>query len=248
MDMNELVNRFESFNMNDTEDTRAHNYVASRGADREDTQNIVTKFLTEIDNDYQSDIVLKLFSGYSGNIYLSDYSKETNTVYILGSKGTKGRETYTVNIDEHTHSLTCNCKDFQFRSKRLDIVCKHIAFLVCKVGYILDSNYFKTKRLTNNQYTRVMNILDNNTVWKNKFLSVKNINKEFQIKNDAFDSNEPCPICYDSYGDIELNICCPQGKNYIHKMCMDIWLESNQTCVYCRSSHFENYVSDMSKI
>jgi hypothetical protein len=237
--MDELVNRFENFDMNDTRDNR------------QDNQNLLTKFLTEIDNDYQSDIVLKLFcgyAGYSGNLYLSDYSKETNTVYILGSRNSKGRETYSVNIDEHTHSLTCNCKDFQFRSKRLDIVCKHIAFLVCKVGYILDCNYFKTKRLTDNQYTRLMSILDNNTIWKNKFLSVKNINKEFQIKNDAFDSNEPCPICYDAYGDTQLNICCPQCKNYIHKKCMDIWLETNQNCVYCRSYSWKNYVSDMSQI
>ena len=75
--MDELVNRFENFDMNDTRDNR------------QDNQNLLTKFLTEIDNDYQSDIVLKLFcgySGYSGNLYLSDYSKETNTVYILGSR------------------------------------------------------------------------------------------------------------------------------------------------------------------
>jgi hypothetical protein len=237
--MDELVNRFESFDMNDTRDNR------------QDNQNLVTKFLTEIDNDYQSDIILKLFcgySGYSGNLYLFDYSKETNTVYILGSRSTKGRETYSVNIDKHTHSLTCNCKDFQFRAKRLDIVCKHIAFLVCKVGYILDASYFKSKVLTDVQYIRLMSILDNNTIWKNKFLSVKDINKEFEIKNNAFDSNDPCPICYDAYGDTQLNICCPQCKNYIHKKCMDIWLETNQNCVYCRSEIFSEYISDMSQI
>ena len=240
--MDELVNRFESFDMNDNEDTEDN---------RQDNQTLITKFLTEIDNDYQIDIVLKLFcgyTGYSGNLYLSDYSKKTNTVYILGSRNSRGRETYTVNIDKHTHSLTCNCKDFQFRSKRFDIVCKHIAFLICKVGYILDAGYFKSKVLTDNQYNRIISILDNNTIWKNKFLSVKNINKEFQIKNDTFNSNEPCPICYDVYGDTQLNICCPQCKNYIHKKCMDIWLETNQNCVYCRSKIFSEYISDISQI
>jgi hypothetical protein len=44
------------------------------------------------------------------------------------------------------------------------------------------------------------------------------------------------------------NICCPQCKNYIHKKCMDIWLETNQNCVYCRSEIFSEYISDVSKI
>jgi hypothetical protein len=52
--MDELVNRFENFDMNDN----SRNSI--------DNQNLVTKFLTEIDNDYQSDIVLKLFCGYAG--------------------------------------------------------------------------------------------------------------------------------------------------------------------------------------
>jgi hypothetical protein len=226
--MEELVNRFENFGMTDNE-------------------NIITRFLSEIDNDYQSDIVLKLFCGYSGHLYLSDYSKETGNVSILGSRNSKGRETYIVNINHINHSLTCNCKDFMFRSRKFGTVCKHITFLVCRVGCILDSNYFKTKRLTDKQYERVINILDNNVIWKNRFLSVKDLNKEFEI-NVNFDGTDTCPICCETYGDIKDNVACPQCKNYIHKKCMDIWLETHQNCVYCRSYAWKNYVSDISKI
>jgi len=231
--MDDLVNRFENFGMNDI-DTR-------------DDENVITRFLSEIDNDYQSDIVLKLFCGYSGHLYLSDYSKEHGDVSILGSRNSKGRETYTVNINHINHSLTCNCKDFMFRSRKFGTVCKHITFLVCRVGCILDSNYFKTKRLTDKQYERVINILDNNVIWKNRFLSVKDLNKEFEI-NVNFDENDTCPICCETYGYIKDNVACPQCKNYIHKKCMDIWLETHQNCVYCRSYAWKNYVSDISKI
>jgi len=232
LNMEDLVNRFDSFGMSDIE---------------RDNQNLITQMLSEIDNDYQSDIVLKLFCGYSGSLYLSDYSKENGKIYILGSRNSNGRETYTVSINDKTRSMTCNCKDFLFRSRKYGTVCKHITFLVCKVAYILDSNYFKTKVLNDKQYERLINILDNNVIWKNRFLSVKDINKEFEIQSD-FDETEACPICYESFGDIKNNISCPQCKNYIHKKCMDIWLETNKNCVYCRSYTWRNYVSDVSKI
>lgn len=231
--MDDLVNRFENFGMTDT-----------------DNENVITRFLSEIDNDYQSDIVLKLFcgySGYSGQLYLSDYSKENGNVSILGSRNAKGRETYTVNINHTNHSLTCTCKDFMFRSRKYGTVCKHITFLVCKVAYILDATYFKTKRLSDNQYERLINILDNNVIWKNRFFSVKDLNKEFEVNND-FDEKDTCPICYETYDDIKDNVSCPQCKNYVHKKCIDIWLETNQNCVYCRSYAWKNYVSDMSQI
>lgn len=230
--MDDLINRFDNFGMSDIE---------------LDNQNVVTKFISDIENDYQSDIILKLFCGYSGHLYLSDYSKENGNIYILGARNSKGRETYTVNICSHTKSLSCNCKDFMFRSKKFGTVCKHITFLICKVAYILDPLYFKSKVLTNKQYERLINILDNNVIWKNKFLSVKNINEEFKATGD-FDENDICPICYESFGDIKLNVSCPQCKNYLHKKCMDIWLETNKNCVFCRSYSWRNYVSDINDL
>jgi hypothetical protein len=229
--MEDLVKGFKDMNMNEN----------IGGSD----ENIVNKFLSEIENKYQSNIIFKLLCGYSGNIYLLDYCKDDGIVYILGAKNSKGRETYQVTINKKTHELKCNCKDFQFRSQKLNIVCKHIVFLVCKVGYILDANYFKTKLLNDNQYQRILNILDNNAIWNNESLCVKNINKEFKINTDDFNMEDKCPICYESYGDITVNICCPKCKNYIHKKCMDIWLDSNKNCVYCRSYIWENYVSDI---
>jgi hypothetical protein len=242
--MEELINSFGTLDMNNNRDNQ------DRDNQDRDNQNILTRFISEIENDTQCDIVLNLFCGYTGNMYLSDYSKEDGIVYILGSRNTKGRELYSITFNQklNGHSLSCTCKDFQFRSKKLGIVCKHITFLVCKVGYILDHEYFKTKLLTDNQYSRLISILDNNAIWKNRHFSVKDVNKEFQINTTDFNSHDFCPICYDAFGDMNVNICCPQCKNYIHKKCMDIWLESHNNCVYCRSYSWKNYVLDVSKI
>jgi len=234
--MDELVNDMSNICIDD----------ADNSCIRYDENNRITKLLMEIDNDYQSDIVLKLFCGYSGYVYLSDYIKERGEVYILGAKNTRGREVYVVKIEED-YSLSCTCKDFQYRSHKLNTVCKHIVFLVCKVGGVLDVNYFKTKRLDIEQYKRLINVLDSNAIWRDSLYSVKNMNKEFE-DDFKFDKMDVCPICYDNFGNVKENVCCPECKNYMHKKCMDVWLEKNKSCVYCRSYVWNKYISNINEI
>ena len=44
----------------------------------EDNQNIVTQFISYMENDYQSEIILKLFCNYFGRLYLVDYKYDEN--------------------------------------------------------------------------------------------------------------------------------------------------------------------------
>jgi hypothetical protein len=216
----------------------------------DDTQNIVTEFISYMDNDHQSEIILKLFCNYFGRLYLIDYKyddiEDVIHIDVLGSKTLRGREFYHVTIKNNKFS--CTCKDFIYRSNKYNIVCKHITFIVCKVGYILDYEFFKTKILSEYQYNRIKSTLDNNIIWRNRSISLRGINDEFDIKDDQiFNSNDICPICYDAFGEISLNVSCPKCKNYIHKHCMDTWLEINSTCIYCRSYEWLNYI-DLKKI
>jgi len=55
-------------------------------------------------------------------------------------------------------SFSCNCPDHRFNSKKKDIVCKHICFLVCKAANILDVAYFQTKQLTQAQHETVLDV------------------------------------------------------------------------------------------
>jgi len=211
----------------------------------EETRNIVTEFISNLGHDYQSEIILKLFCNYYGKIYLIDYKydNEQNIIDIdvLGSRSANGRDFYHITIKDNKFS--CTCKDFIYRSKKHNIVCKHITFIVCKIGYILDYDFFRTKILSNHQYNRIKSVLDNNIIWCNRFVSLKGINDNFDIKDiHKFNSNELCPICYDPFGEIKLNVKCPECKNYIHKYCMNTWLEIHNTCVYCRSYEWSNYI------
>ena len=229
--MEELVSKFEDFNMNDFE-----------------CQNQLTEFISNISNDFQNEIILKLFCGYSGTMYLEDYKCEGDVIQIsmLGSRNGNKREKYTVTIQDK--KCSCTCKDFQYRSKRLGIVCKHITFIICKVAHILDYHFFDTKELSYLNLQKIKNVLNNNAIWKNRQVSVKDINKEFLTNTKDYDPSDTCPICYECLNEPNELISCPQCKNYLHKDCMDIWLETKNTCVFCRSYEWRNYVADITKI
>jgi hypothetical protein len=92
------------------------------------------------------------------------------------------------------------------------------------------------------------NVLKNNNIWKNRELSIKNINVEFNNNKKCLDINESCPICYEYLKDETKCISCPDCKGYIHKDCMNVWLETKKSCVYCRSESFKYYISDISNI
>ena len=90
---------------------------------------------------------------------LTRYEKNTSTVRRLANvEGTfyvHAKEDYEVKLYKHgmneKGSFWCTCPDHRFNSKKKDIVCKHICFVVCKAANILDVAYFQTKQLTQEQ-------------------------------------------------------------------------------------------------
>jgi hypothetical protein len=90
------------------------------------------------------------------------------TFYIRAGLGmdAKAAETaeheYEVKLYKHgmneKGSFWCNCPENKFNSKKKDIVCKHICFIVCKAANILDVEYFQSKQLTQEQFDAVMKV------------------------------------------------------------------------------------------
>ena len=238
--MEEILNNFGTLSLIDKESESMNNH------------NLITEFILSIKNDKQYDILLKLFTGYFGNMYLIDKKNildtdiDTVIIQLLGARNIKCRETYTIEFSNGC--FTCDCKDYTFRCKRLGIVCKHISFLVCKVAKILDFKFFNTLKLSDENIIIFKNALNSNSTWENRDLSVKNINCEFNINNKKFNIEETCPICYEYFSDKSKCISCPECNNYVHKDCMNIWLETKDSCVYCRNSIWSNYIEDVSKI
>lgn len=220
--------------------------------------NEITSLIETVKNDYQSDIILSLFTNLANKMYLVDHREDSFKIEVdlLGSKktssslggGTPNREKYTIVFNKPQANFTCNCKDFVYRAKSRDIVCKHITFFICKVLGIYDHTFFETKKLSHDYQKRMARVISGSSIWYNNEISIKHLNSEFN-KNAIrkLNTDDSCPICCDAFGGNE-TISCPSCHQYVHKSCIDVWIETSNTCVYCRSEIFKNYIKDISKI
>jgi hypothetical protein len=197
------------------------------------SENDITRFISEVENCYQSQVLFRLFSSKS-DLYLSDFSGSENdlVIEVLGTKRANKRSRYKVCLNNGTS--TCTCSDFIYRGNKLGVVCKHICFVVFKVAKIFSMSFIQTRKLTDFERMQIYNALCNRRDY-----FVKALNKKFKdfTKNKEDCS---CPICFDAIHEAD-SVSCPECKNYIHEHCMLIWLESHASCVYCRSSAWKEY-------
>jgi hypothetical protein len=216
-----------------------------------------------VKNVHQKEALSKLDSAlYGTEIYLSSYEKNTSqdkkkqgtegTFTILGTLKKGGvREEYEVKMykpnADPKGTFWCSCPDHKFNSAKKDMVCKHICFLVCRVGKFMDVNFFNTKKLSPEQFESLQSKMENiQTVLKDPSIS----RPKTSITADLFhsctkplDPNDICPICYDDMFDAAKQdvLSCPTCLNYVHKSCMSVWLERKDSCVYCRCDCWKLY-------
>lgn len=252
--MNVLTNQIIHMNLNDQVNDEVNEIVDDTsfgGSWVNRDPNEITSLIETVKNDYQSDIILSLFTNLANKMYLVDHREDSFKIEVdlLGSKkGYKPREKYTVSFNKSQANFTCNCKDFTFRAKSRDIVCKHITFIICKVLGIYDHTFFETKKLSHDYQKRMARIIGNSGLWNNNEISVKHLNSEFNKNTKRIlNTEDPCPICCDTFGGNE-TISCPSCHQFVHKSCMDIWLEQSDKCIYCRSEIFKNYIKDIENL
>ncbi len=220
--------------------------------------------LTEsLNNEHQKEALRKLDLIHRGNeIYLTNYEKNTSTdrkkqgiegcFTILGTLKKDGiREEYDVkmykpNVNDKG-TFWCSCPDHKFNSTKKNMVCKHICFLVCRVGKMLDPAFFNTKKLTLEQYetfrSKVENIhqiLQDKSICRPKATVTADL---FTTYTKPITEEDVCPICYDGLecAAKEDILSCPTCANYVHKECMAVWLERKDSCVYCRCDSWKLY-------
>ena len=191
-------------------------------------------------------------------VYLMDYVKNISTekkkanlignFTILGSMTKKGRTEYDIKLfnSNEPKSFWCSCPDHKFNSTKKGTCCKHICMIVCKVAKILDSNFFETKKLSEEQYNSLLIKLDSREILltENCYPS----DPAFQNTKVLMD-DDVCGICYDDlnvFNDTSNTLSvkilsCPCCKNCTHQTCMEVWLENKDTCVFCRSDIWKNY-------
>jgi len=210
-----------------------------------------------LDNEYQNEIINKIYYAEKNHkIYLFDHSFyeedgcDILEIKVIGSlnkkKGNNYREQHIVKLNTIVEDVfctgsrfTCSCKDFLYRSEQYDIVCKHIVFILCKIGGIYDKEYFKTKILTAHQTEYIFNLMKNERLWRNINVSIKYLNDDFKNMREL-EQDETCTICFDDLKNRD-TISCPECFNIVHETCMKKWLDINKSCVHCRSDKWVSY-------
>jgi hypothetical protein len=181
------------------------------------------------------------------------------TFTVLGSMRKGVRESYSVKWYRMTAvgkpSFWCNCPDHKFNSTKKNMCCKHICFLVTRVGRILDPVFFESKRLTVEQHAAFAGVIRDAAVFADgsrereriaarraataeaaaiAAMPREEVRAVFEVQRKPVVLEDMCPICYDAM-DSSVNLNCPTCSNNVHRECMEVWLERNSTCVFCRS-------------
>jgi hypothetical protein len=224
----------------------------------------IEELLRHLDNEHQKDILRKLtLRNEEDRIYLSSYERNTSTdrkkqhilgtFHVFGSVRKGIRDSYTVQFYKEGNpkgSFWCSCPDHKFNSTRKNIVCKHIAFLVTRVGRWFQREFFETKQLSSEQYVRMLEIIGSGAVFQDNTLcratsapvsSVSITPAKFLERKKPIGEEDVCPICYDGLTEASITVSCPTCENNLHKECMEVWLERHDTCVYCRSNEWADY-------
>ncbi len=197
------------------------------------------------------------------------------TFLVLGTVNKSGeRSQYHIDmfnptlIDAEKKSFYCNCPAHKFQGARDNTVCKHIAFVMCRVVGYMTEEFFKTHRLTKAETDMVvekvsvrrevlmMHIEANRAKDAAAMLDTKSgsgaassvaydpskwMTRE-SFKNSTRDmAEEACPICFDDIVDGDGRLNCPECKKHIHKDCIEVWLSRHDSCVYCRSTKWKHY-------
>ena len=104
--------------------------------------------------------------------------------------------------------------------------------------------FYIDKILSDSDLELLINKLDSKNTWNDESLT-KNIGK---LTTEAFKQfikiiGDDCPICFNDLteNDKPNLLSCPCCKNYLHTECIEVWLEKNKTCVFCRSNCWEHY-------
>ncbi len=217
----------------------------------------LAELIDALDNCYQKRCLEKInMSWEKERIFLVNYkaisedkSDIVGTFTMLGSLNAKGkREKYEIKLYKDgvndKGSFWCSCPDHKFNSVKKNIVCKHICFLVCKIAKIFDIQFFNTKKFTSEHQNilldKIQNIQDL-ILEGNVYQAPEKITVDlFTEKRKDIDEDDMCPICFDNIN-CRVLLSCPKCKNYIHKECIEVWLESKHTCVFCRSDIWKSY-------
>ena len=168
-------------------------------------------------------------------------NKKNTEILMTGST----KNVYKIELHKNG-SLSCNCPDSTSHAKKHGVVCKHICFIYLKICKCTDMKFFETKRMKKSDICKLKLrtlAMTQTGIAKQYYDIYLELQKgddpiDFDIKQKEIDE-EDCPICFDGLeGTLKY---CPVCSNAIHQKCVEKWLTTNDTCVYCRSDIWKQY-------
>ena len=200
------------------------------------------------------------------SFYLLKIENKDNHFCLSISGSTKN--IYQVKIYKNSKTMYCNCPDAKSWAKDFDVYCKHSCFVLFRVFKTVFPDKIKicnekvfneeqfcimNEKLSNMSSVGLVNYSGTDIVDEELLERFQNMEKndfksenceQYQVKSKKSDM---CPICFMDFEEDDELIGCPDCKNTLHKECMEKWLSvGNVTCVYCRSSVWENYNNNKS--
>lgn len=189
---------------------------------------------------------------FSDKFYVVDWSKHgptspTETLLTFKISGSQ-KTVYTITAS-NTGRFSCDCLDMLTHCKKNNCVCKHICFVVIKVmrdhdlGFFQKNNFQLNIRVINEFLSKkdAISLKHQNNDLTQQYLQNVDVKKMFNV--DTSDHHETthddCCICYEDIQMTNNHTClrkCPRCRNILHKVCIEKWLLSSQSCPLCRSS------------
>lgn len=173
---------------------------------------------------------MRIRKGQQEPIFLLDDALEEHKLSIAGTT----KNVYTVTLDP---VLNCNCPDKQ---TRIGTLCKHICFVLEKIGKFNDSAVYRNHRLSETQINELKFIISKKQFCERQIIDNLLVSKFKKLDTeDIIEEEKPCPvdtecaICFDLI--TEKYTACKTCNNIVHDACMARWLQNKKTCVYCRS-------------
>lgn len=223
-----------------------------------DSKNII-KLKSSITNEHQIKILEKLLgSDEQDRIYFSSYEKNNSTsaklanlegiFNILGTMKKGVRESYNIKLFKLNKNLKgsfwCSCPDHKFNSAKKNTICKHICFIICKIGKIFRTSFFDDKQLYDDEINDILAKIESTSILNDKTLckiDQNNIKPDifYKIVKPVLD-DDVCIICYDDLNKNKI-VVCPSCSNNLHIDCMKVWLEKNDICIFCRSDIWKKF-------
>lgn len=193
---------------------------------------------------------------YSDELFLMDAAAPEDDPNLFGTS-----QAYTFTVSGSTRTVynvalakrgtfTCSCPDMD-KVLPTQRVCKHICFVLFRVlkhPLAEKARFFGAQcTLTPEQTHSLVEVCMQRRFALNAGVEPANV-LTFGAQK-AVEVGDECPICYMAFASDAFDasvgvggmVGCPDCKNNVHKRCMEKWLETRHTCIYCRSGVWRQY-------